>query len=59
MKKVLNWILERLKEKSTWGAIFTVLATVVGVKLSPAMQTEITTIGMAVVAIIAASSKTK
>jgi|DEB0MinimDraft_3_1074331.scaffolds.fasta_scaffold56193_3 hypothetical protein len=46
--KILNWALARLKEKSTWAAIFTLAATALGVTLEPALKEAIITAGMAV-----------
>lgn len=44
----MNWILSRLKEKSTWRGIVAVL-TAVGVGLSPDQATAIVTLGVAAV----------
>lgn len=50
--KALNWLLDRLKEKTTWGIIITTASTFLGVQLAPELQESITTIGLAIVALI-------
>lgn len=56
MKNVKNYIVARLKEKTTWAIIFSTLATVFGINLAPELSEAITTIGLAVVALIGAGS---
>ena len=48
----MNWLLNRLKEKSTWLGIFT-LAGLLGMKLNPELQELITQAILAVAAIVA------
>lgn len=55
----MKWLLDRLEEKSTWGTIFTVLATVIGVSVSPELADRITALGMALVSLIAFITKEK
>ena len=49
--KILNIILERLSENSTWRGIILV-ATAIGVKLDPALQESILAAGLALVGVI-------
>lgn len=49
---MLNWLLDRIKEKSTWGSIFTLLITATGVVLSPELKEAIMTVGIAVAGLI-------
>lgn len=49
--KILNLILERLSENSTWRGII-MLATVLGMKLDPELQTQILSAGLSLVGII-------
>ena len=53
LKNVLGWVLDRLKEKSTWLALFAGLATILGVELQPELKEAIITAGMAVVSAVA------
>lgn len=48
----MNWLLNRLKEKSTWLALFT-FAGLLGMKLNPELQELITQAILAVAAIVA------
>lgn len=48
----MNWLLNRLKEKSTWLGIFTLLG-LLGMKLNPELQELITQAILAVAAIVA------
>jgi hypothetical protein len=48
MKAIYDYILARLSEKSTWVAIITTLASVVGVSIAPEMQDSIVAVGLAV-----------
>jgi hypothetical protein len=47
----MNWILDRLKEQSTWRGII-LLATGLGVKLEPDMAEGIIALGLALVGMI-------
>lgn len=47
----MNWILDRLKEQSTWRGII-LLATGLGVKLEPDMADAIIALGLAAVGVI-------
>jgi hypothetical protein len=47
----MNYILERLKEPSTWRGLLA-LATALGVKLHPEMQEAILTAGLALIGLI-------
>jgi hypothetical protein len=49
--KILNIILERLSENSTWRGII-LLATALGLKLDPELQTQILTAGLSLIGII-------
>lgn len=49
--KILNIILERLSENSTWRGLILV-ATAIGVKLDPALQESILAAGLALVGLI-------
>jgi len=55
----MDWIIERLHEKSTWAAIITTVGTLIGRTIAPEMTDAITSIGMSIVTIILAVSKTK
>lgn len=48
----MNWLMNRLKEKSTWLGIFTLLG-LLGMKLNPELQELITQAILAVAAIVA------
>lgn len=47
----MTYLLERLKEPSTWRGLFAVL-TAVGLKLHPEMQEAILTTGLALIGLI-------
>jgi hypothetical protein len=47
----MNYILERLKEPSTWRGLLA-LATALGVKLHPEMQEAILSTGLALIGLI-------
>lgn len=47
----MNYILERLKEPSTWRGLLA-LATALGVKLHPEMQEAILSTGLALIGMI-------
>ncbi|WP_022949525.1 hypothetical protein [Methylohalobius crimeensis] len=42
-KRLLNWLLERGREKSTWVGIVGVIATAAGWRLDPELAREIAT----------------
>lgn len=58
-QSILDWVLARLSEKSTWAAIITFGATVLGRQIAPDMAETITTAGLGIVALILAVVKTK
>lgn len=47
----MKYILERLKEPSTWRGLFAVL-TALGIKLHPEMQEAILTTGLALIGMV-------
>lgn len=49
--KIVNIILERLSENSTWRGLL-LIATAVGVKLNPELQNQIITTGLSAVGLI-------
>jgi hypothetical protein len=49
--KIVNFVLERLSENSTWRGII-LIATAVGVKLEPALQESIIVAGLGLVGLI-------
>jgi hypothetical protein len=49
--KIVNVILERLSENSTWRGLL-LIATAVGVKLNPELQNQIITTGLSAVGLI-------
>lgn len=53
MKDVIGWILNRMKEKSSWLGIIGLVTAAVGTQLSPGLQEAVTTLGLAVVGLIA------
>lgn len=56
--KIVNIILERLSENSTWRGLL-LIATAVGVKLNPELQTQIITTGLSAVGLINVIRKSK
>lgn len=56
---ILDWILARLQEKSTWAALITFAATITGRQFAPEFAEVITTAGLSIVAVILAAVKTK
>jgi hypothetical protein len=46
-----DWIINRLKEPSTWRGIFAMLAAA-GIAISPDLQGHITTAGLALIGLI-------
>ena len=51
MKNILNVIIERLSENSTWRG-FILLGTAVGLRLEPELQNQIIASGLALVGLI-------
>lgn len=51
MKNILNVIVERLGENSTWRGLI-LLGTAVGLRLSPEMQSQIIATGLSLVGLI-------
>lgn len=51
MKTILNTILDRLTDNSTWRGII-LLATAAGVRLEPELQAQIIASGLALVGLI-------
>ena len=49
--KILNVILNQLSQNSTWRGLL-LIATAVGVKLNPELQTQIITTGLSAVGLI-------
>ena len=58
-KKLLDYLLERLHEKTTWASIFVLLVTYFGVQVSPELQAEITQAGLGITGIILIALKEK
>lgn len=56
---ILDWVLARLSEKSSWAAIVTFAATILGRQVAPELAETITTAGMSLVALILVVVKTK
>lgn len=54
----MNWILNRLKERSTWSALIT-LSGLIGINLKPELTEAIITAGTAIVALIFAVTEDK
>lgn len=54
----MDYILERLKEASTWRGIMAFL-TGIGLAISPEMQAEIITIGLSAIGILGMATKEK
>ena len=53
MENVLNWLVDRIKEKTTWYGIVA-LVSAVGVTISPDLKEAIATAGIAIAGVIAA-----
>ena len=51
MTKIINLIVERLSENSTWRGII-LLGTALGLRLEPELQTQIITAGLSLVGLI-------
>lgn len=56
--KILNVILDHLSQNSTWRGLL-LIATAVGVKLNPELQTQIITTGLSAVGLINVIRKSK
>lgn len=54
----MKYLLERLKEPSTWRGLFAVF-TAIGIKLAPDMQEAILTTGLALIGVINVARKEK
>ena len=59
VKKLLRWLANRLKEKSSWAAIFVFLGTNFGVQVAPELQKDITQAGIALLGVVAFYTKSK
>ena len=57
MKKFFSWVLSRLKEKTTWASLLTVVGTVFGIQFAPEQAEAITSIGLGIVALVLFSTK--
>jgi hypothetical protein len=53
----MSYILERLREKSTWLTILTLVGAVAGISISPELSEEISMAGMGIAGIIAIVTK--
>lgn len=51
MKSILNTVIERLTENSTWRGLI-LLSTALGLRMEPELQTQIIAAGLALVGII-------
>lgn len=51
MKILLSWLLDRLKEPSTWQGI-TVVASAVGANIEPEVATQIASVGAGIFGLI-------
>lgn len=58
INKVLDYVLARLGESSTWRGLV-LFATALGINIEPELQTQILTAGLSVVAIINILRKSK
>ena len=54
----MNWILERLKEKTTWLGLFTILATF-GISIAPELKEAIISTGLSIVGLVLVLVKEK
>lgn len=52
MHKIVKFVLDRLKEKSTWATLITVVSMVIGTEISPDQQEKIMTAGLSILAVI-------
>lgn len=53
----MAYILERLREKSTWLTLLTLVGAVAGITISPELSEEISMAGMGIAGIIAIVTK--
>ena len=51
MKNILNVLLQKLTENSTWRGLI-LLSTALGIRLEPELQTQIISAGLALVGVI-------
>lgn len=51
-RKLLDWILARLNESTTYVAFFNFLAVIIGINVNPELQTIITNLCLAIDALI-------
>jgi hypothetical protein len=54
----MNWLLERLKEKTTWLGLFTILSTL-GVSLAPELKEAIIGTGLSLISLVLVITKDK
>ena len=54
----LSWLLERLKESSTWYGIITMLTTA-GINIDPELQVQIISTGAGLAGLVAFATKEK
>ena len=54
----LSWLLERLKESSTWYGIITML-TAAGINIDPELQVQIISTGAGLAGLVAFATKEK
>lgn len=52
-----DWIIERLRERNTWGALLTLAGVVLGRAIAPDQAEAITTIGLLIAGGIGVASK--
>lgn len=57
MKALLGFIIDRLSEKSTWGTLLALVATVTGATFAPELKEAIISAGLGVVSLIAVLTK--
>jgi hypothetical protein len=55
----MKYIIERLKEKSSWAAILTIVAAITGKAIAPELSEVITGIGLGIVGLVAFLTKAK
>lgn len=59
IEALLQFVLDRLSEKSTWVGIIAILTELIGKELSPAMQGAVESFGLAAVGLILVLLKEK
>lgn len=57
MKALLDFLLSRLKERSTWTTLLALVATVTGATFAPELKEAIVSAGLGVVSLIAVLTK--